>query len=257
MKNHDEEIRKQFTVQAARFSERGLTLSSAEYLQWVVNQLGLNPSFVVLDVAAGTGHLGRAIATHVQRVVAVDLTPAMIAEGQREAFRAGLGNITFEQGRAEKLPFPDNSFDMVVTRLSLHHFADTQPAVREMARVCKPGCQVGIMDMISPDDAALDVSYNRLERMRDPSHTRCLTREELHRGMEEAGLKVVQIVARDIEVDLARWLDMTNTEPEARRIIQDELTQELQGSRITGMRPFMRNDRLMFTQTWVTAVGVK
>ncbi|MBU1149537.1 MAG: class I SAM-dependent methyltransferase, partial [Proteobacteria bacterium] len=81
MKNHDEEIRKQFTVQAARFSEQGLTLSSAEYLQWVVNQLGLNPSFVVLDVAAGTGHLGRAIATHVQRVVAVDLTPAMIAEG--------------------------------------------------------------------------------------------------------------------------------------------------------------------------------
>jgi ubiquinone/menaquinone biosynthesis C-methylase UbiE len=51
-------------------------MSSAEYLEWVVSQLILSPSFVVLDVAAGTGHLGRAIAPHVQRVVAVDLTPA-------------------------------------------------------------------------------------------------------------------------------------------------------------------------------------
>jgi SAM-dependent methyltransferase len=257
MNDHDDEIKKQFTQQATRFGEQGLTLSSAEYLEWVVSQLRLDPSFIVLDVAAGTGHLGRAVAPRVQRVVAVDLTQAMIAEGRREAAKAGLGNITFEQGRAEQLPYPDSSFDMVVTRLSLHHFADPQPAVREMARVCKPGCRVGIMDMISPDDADLDRSYNRIERLRDPSHTRCLTREELSRVMTDAGLKIVQMVARAIKVDLARWLDMTNTEPGTRWIIQDELTEELQGLRITGMRPHLRDDHLMFTQTWITAVGVK
>ncbi len=127
---HDDEIRRQFTLQATRFGQQGLTLSSADYLQWVVNQLALQPHFVVLDVAAGTGHLGRAIAPHVQRVVAVDLTPAMIAEGRREAATARLSNITFEQGRAEKLPYPDDAFDMVVTSLSLHHFADPHPAIR-------------------------------------------------------------------------------------------------------------------------------
>lgn len=257
MQNHDAEVQKQFTLQAARFSEQGLTLSSAEYLQWVVSQLALQPHFVVLDVAAGTGHLGRAIAPHVQRVVAIDLTPAMIAEGQREAARSGLSNITFERGRAEKLPYPDGSFDMVVTRLSLHHFADPYPAIGEMARVCKPGGQVGIMDMLSPDDATVDASYNRLERLRDTSHTRCLTVKEFRQGMEDVGLRIVQFVARDIEVNLARWLDMTNTEPEARRIIQEELTQEFQGRRVTGMRPFMRGNEIMFTQTWATAVGVK
>ena len=257
MNDHDGEIKRQFTLQAARFGEQGLTLSSAEYLDWVVGQLGLDPSFVVLDVAAGTGHLGRAVAPRVQRVVAVDLTPAMIAEGRREASRAGIGNITFEQGRAENLPYRDNTFDMVVTRLSLHHFADPSPAVREMTRVCKTGCRVGIMDMVSPDDPALNASYNRIERLRDPSHTRCLTREELSRVMTDAGLKIVQMVAREIEVDLVRWLEMTNTELGTRRIIQDELTEELQGLRITGMRPYRRNDRLMFMQTWITAVGVK
>ncbi|MHB9096926.1 MAG: class I SAM-dependent methyltransferase, partial [Syntrophales bacterium] len=220
-------------------------------------QLRLDPSFVVLDVAAGTGHLGRALAPRVLRVVAVDLTEAMIAEGRREAAKAGLGNITFEKGRAEQLPYPDSSFDMVVTRLSLHHFADPRPAVREMARVCNPGCQVGIMDMISPDDTAMGNSYNRIERLRDPSHTRCLTREEIGEVMTDAGLEIVQMVAREIEVDLARWLEMTGTDPVQRRIIQDELTGELQGLRITGMRPFLRDGRIMFIQTWITAVGVK
>jgi ubiquinone/menaquinone biosynthesis C-methylase UbiE len=257
MINHDEEIKRQFTLQAARFGERGLTLSSAEYLEWVVSQLTLSPSFTVLDVAAGTGHLSRAIAPHVQRVVAVDLTPAMIAEGRREASKAGLGNIIFEQGRAEDLSYTDDSFDMVVTRLSLHHFVDPQPAVLEMARVCRPGGQLGIMDMISPDDAATAPAYNRLERLRDPSHTRCLTHNELCRRLDEAGLTIAQVVAREIEVDLVRWWAMTGTRPEAQRIIRDELTQELRGERVTGMRPFMRNDRLMFTQTWVTAVGIK
>jgi hypothetical protein len=111
--------------------------------------------------------------------------------------------------------------------------------------------------MVSPDDPVLDVSYNRIERLRDPSHTRCLTRKELSRVMTDAGLKIVQMVAREIEVDLARWLEMTDTEPGTRRIILDELTEELRGLRITGMRPYRRDDRLMFTQTWITAVGVK
>ncbi len=255
--NHDDEITRQFTLQAARFGEQGLTLGSAEYLQWVVGQLHLDPSFAVLDVATGTGHLGRAIAPHVQRVIAVDVTPAMIDEGRRESARAGLSNIVFEQGRAEELPYPDHSFDMVVTRLSLHHFSDPQPAVREMARVCKGDHQVAVMDMISPDDPVRDASYNRLERLRDPSHTRCLTETELRRCMEDAGLKVIRMAVRQIEVDLNRWLEMTGAGPETRQTIRQELTQELRGSRLTAMRPFMRDDRLMFTQTWATAVAVK
>ena len=257
MDRHDEEIERQFTLQAARFGEQGLTLSSTEYLEWVVSRLTLDPSFDVLDVAAGTGHLGRAIAPRVRRVVAVDLTPAMLAEGRREAAKAGLPNIVFEHGRVENLPYGDNSFDMVVTRLSLHHFVDPRPAVFEMARVCKPGGQVCVMDMISPDEATIAAAYNRIERLRDPSHTRCLTRRELCMRLEEAGLKVDQVVAREIEVDLMRWWEMTGTGEEAQQTIRDELTQELQGEKITDMRPFMRNDRLMFTQTWVTVVGRK
>lgn len=257
VKTHDDKIKKQFSLQAAHFNDKDRPLASAEYLQWVVGRLDLNPDFVVLDVAAGTGLLGRAIAPRVQRVVAIDLTPEMIRQGIREAAKAGITNIVFEQGRAEKLPYPDDSFDMVVTRLSLHHFADPHPAIREMVRVCRPGKQVGIMDMVSPDDATLVELYNRLERLRDPSHTRCLTLTELHMALQNAGLTMVQVVSRNIEVNLKPWLDLTGAGPEVRRIVQEELTEELKGKRITGMRPFEKDGQLMFTQTWTTAVGVK
>jgi SAM-dependent methyltransferase len=254
---HDDEVRRQFTQQAARFAEEGRPLASAEYLRWVVGQLDLRPEFRVLDVATGTGHLGRAIAPRVHQVTAVDLTPAMLDQGRLEAQKAGLGNIVFEQGRAEKLPYPDDWFDLVVTRLSLHHFADPYPAIGEMARVCRPGRQVAIMDMVSPGDPSLSASYNHLERLRDPSHTRCLTLEELRQGVLGAGLSGVQMVARDIEVNLGQWLDLTGAGPDVRQVITAELQRELDGAGVTGMRPFVRAGALMFTQTWATAVAAK
>ncbi|MHB8092348.1 MAG: class I SAM-dependent methyltransferase [Syntrophales bacterium] len=254
---HDDEIRKQFSRQATHFNEEGRTLSSAEYLQWVVGCLDLKSDFVVLDVAAGTGHLGRAIAPRVKQVIAVDMTSEMLRQGIGEAARDGITNIVFEQGRAEKLRYPDDSFDMVVTRLSLHHFADPYPAILEMMRVCRPGKQIGIMDMVSPDDTTLAARYNRLERLRDPSHTRCLTLAELRTALKDAGLTKVSMASRDIEVNLNSWMDLTGVDAEVRRIIEDELTGELDGKQSTGMRPFRKDSQLMFTQTWTTAVGVK
>ena len=121
-----EVVRREFRQQAARFDAPGLTLSNQDYLTWMVDQLDLQSHFEVLDVAAGTGHLSRAIAPHVQRVVAVDLTPEMLAEGERAAEQAGLKNIVFEQGVAEHLPYANAAFDLVVSRLSLHHFSDAR-----------------------------------------------------------------------------------------------------------------------------------
>src|SRR5918992_1177850 len=60
-------VRREFGQQAARFGEQGLTLSNQAYLQWMVEHLGLQRHFEVLDVAAGTGHLSRTLAPHVKR----------------------------------------------------------------------------------------------------------------------------------------------------------------------------------------------
>jgi SAM-dependent methyltransferase len=99
-------IRREFGRQAAHFGEQGLTLSNQDYLRWMVDQLGLQPHLEVLDVAAGTGHLSRAIAPRVTRVTALDLTPEMVAQGRREAAQQGLSSVVFEQGRRKLCLIP-------------------------------------------------------------------------------------------------------------------------------------------------------
>jgi ubiquinone/menaquinone biosynthesis C-methylase UbiE len=235
----------------------GLTLTSPEHLEWMVTHLDLRPHLDVLDVAAGTGHLGRAIAPHVRRVVAVDATAEMLIEGRRQAEQDGIENIVFEEGLAEQLTYPTDTFDLVVSRFAIHHFEDPRAPIAEMVRVCRPGGRVAVIDLIAPEDEAAALPYNRLERMRDPSHTRALAASEIHRLLGEAGLDVVRAVSREVHVDVERWLDLAETEPEMRRTIVEELTQELKGLQISGMRPFLRENQLTYVQTWLIAMGVK
>ena len=255
--SHHEVVRREFGKQASRFGEKGLALTSREYLQWVVDNLDLRPHYEVLDVAAGTGHLSRAIAPHVKRVVAVDLTPEMLLKGSHEAVEDGITNIAFEQALAEDLPYPNDTFDMVVSRFSIHHFEDPQIQIAEMVRVCRPEGKVAVIDLVSPDDETLAAAYNRLERMRDPSHTRALSVAALRRAVRDAGLEIIHTISREVEASVKPWLDLTGVEPEMRRAILGELTHELEGLTTTGMRPFKRDNELMFVQTWVIVVGVK
>jgi SAM-dependent methyltransferase len=250
-------VRKEFGQQAAHFGEPGLTLSNQDYLRWMVGELELQPHLHVLDVAAGTGHLSRAIAPHVQRVVALDLTPEMLAQGRREAEQEGLVNVLFESGEAEQLPYENEVFDLVVTRFSVHHFADVLGPMREMVRVCRRGGRVAVIDLVSPDDPATAAMHNHLERLRDPSHVRALAAGELQRLMREAGLSVVHASCRDVEVHLDRWLDLTHTAPAARALIREALSQDLQGIKPTGMRPYMDDRELKFLHTWLMVVGLK
>jgi SAM-dependent methyltransferase len=252
-----EVIRREFGKQAAHFGEPGLTLSNQEYLRWMVDQLALQSHFEVLDVAAGTGHLSRAIAPHVKRVVALDLTDEMLAQGRREATQQGLANVVFELGEAESLPYPGASFDLVVTRFSLHHFADVRGPVQEMARVCRPGGRVAVIDLVSPADPVVAQAYNHLEHLRDPCHLRALTVHELHRHLRDVGLTIVHTAPRDVEVTLERWLEMTQAAPEARQTIRAALTEDLRGIRTTGMRPYMRGQDVKFLHAWLVVVGAK
>ena len=256
-KTHLDLVKREFAKQAAAFGESGLTLAKRNHLRWMVDHLGLRPDDDVLDVAAGTGHLSRAMAPFVRRVIAFDLTAEMLAEARLGAERAGLTNIDLARGRAEELPYPDGCFDMVATRLAVHHFEEPRIQIEEMARVCRPGGRVAVIDLVAPDDPVLAASYNRLERRRDPSHVRALSRKELVEVVGGAGTEVVHCASREVAVDVQRWLDLTRTPAEAAQAIGQELKREIEGSGTTGLRPFLGEGALMFMQTWRIVLAVK
>jgi SAM-dependent methyltransferase len=125
----------------------------------------------VLDVGCGAGHTALAFAARGASVVALDLTPAMLETTRRLAAERGL-EVAVELGAAEALPFPEQSFDVVSCRLCAHHFADPAAAVREAARVLRPGGSYLLVDTVAPESPALDTFLNAFEILRDPSHVR-------------------------------------------------------------------------------------
>ena len=181
----------------------------------------------------------------------------MLHAGRQQAHAEALRNAVFEEGDAEHLPYPNDSFDLVTSRIAMHHFQHPLGPAREMARVCLPGGQVAIIDITSSRDAKVAAAHNRLERLRDPSHSRAMHIDELGQMAKAIGLDMIRTSTADVDVHLEKWMDLTDTPPDARVAIRQALEEELAGGVRTGMRPSRRDGDLMFSHTWVIVVGRK
>jgi ubiquinone/menaquinone biosynthesis C-methylase UbiE len=103
----------------------------------------LRPGQKVLDVACGNGNAALAAARRFGEVVGVDYVPSLLEEG-RERARAEGWQVDFREGDAEDLPFPDNSFDVVLSTLGAMFAPDQEKVAGELLRVLKPGGKIGM-----------------------------------------------------------------------------------------------------------------
>ena len=257
MMEHNKVVQREFSKQASRFGDRGLTLSSQDILKWIVESLPLEKDFRVLDAAAGTGHLSLAIAPHVSEVVAIDITPAMLTVARAEAAAKNIDNIYIQEGDAEQLPYRADHFDFVVSRLSIHHFEQPRGPLREMVRVCKPNHRIAIIDLLAPADRKIAKTYNDLERLRDPSHSVAFSQKQMEKLLRAAGIHAEKIEIRDVKVDFQKWVAMTETEPVHVESLKARLLDDLRGGAQTGMRPFLADNELKFLQVWSIFIGTK
>lgn len=254
MSDHRDLIKDEFTRQAAGFEDRQYSFGDPRVLAWILDNVPAAASDLVLDVAGGTGHVARAYAEQALCATVLDLTAEMLAVGKREVDAAGVRNVLFQLGEAGAMPFLAGSFDLVISRFAVHHFPEPAPVLAEMTRVCRPDGRVAIMDMVVAEPEHAD-EYNQRERLRDPSHTRALTPDELSATMRAAGLEIVHFAERDRPLPLQRWLAQTEPPEEVASQLRADIEAELSGGAPTGMRPSREADELYFTQRWAIAVG--
>ena len=116
----------------------------------------LEPGMHVLDLASGSGDPTLALAAAVGptgRVTATDESTDMLALAEEHSRARGLTNITFHRADAHALPFPDEHFDRVTSKLGVMYFVDCAHALREVRRVLKPGGKIALLAWGSPDQS--------------------------------------------------------------------------------------------------------
>jgi SAM-dependent methyltransferase len=110
----------------------------------LVDALGIGPGMPVLDVAAGTGNASLPAARRGADVTASDLTPALLEAGRAAAESEGL-ELDWVEADAEHLPFPDESFDIVMSAIGVMFAPHHQAAADELVRVCRTGGTIGLL----------------------------------------------------------------------------------------------------------------
>lgn len=223
-----EKIKNAFTIQSEHFETHKANFTKKEYLDYVISEVQPQETDSVLEVAAGTCVCGRSFAPYVGQVTCIDLTPAMLSIGKERAEKEELKNMTFVIGDAGELPFLDNSFDIVISRLAFHHFPDVNRPFSEMTRVLKSGGKFVFIDMEAAEET-LRTTQDEIETLRDPSHIRNLSKAEMLKLFSDNHLIVEKCNTTRMAKNLSEWLDFTKTPTSVRCDITSRFVDDLEG----------------------------
>ena len=205
-------VQRQFGAVAAAYATSAVHTSGPD-LAALVEAAALTGAERVLDLGCGAGHTALALAPRAAAVTAVDVTPEMLAVAGSLAAGRGVTNIVFRHADVAALPFPNGSFDLVVSRYSAHHYADPARALAEAARVLRPGGRFLLVDTVAPEDPALDTFYNAAELLRDGSHVRNWRISEWQRFFAGASFTFEVLFRMQLDLDGDSWVQRSQTPP--------------------------------------------
>jgi ubiquinone/menaquinone biosynthesis C-methylase UbiE len=210
------------------------------------------PGEHILDVACGTGIVARSVAPYLGvkgGVIGLDLNPTMLTVAHAAAEREGLA-IEWKEGRAEKLPFPSGSFDLVLCQFGLNLFTDRHAALMEMHRVLRTGGRIVLsvwqgLDRHPFYQTLHDVSQRCLGRSAVQHVFSLGDADELRRLLTDSGFQHVEIepmsitarfpnpeefLAWEIDVDPAVTPSMQHLDDRARQAMMDCIRGEMEGA---------------------------
>lgn len=250
-KQHQAKIIDQFSQQAIPFSK---VPGHYDAMQILAELADARRDDDVLDVACGPGLVACEFAPHVRHVTGIDITPAMIDQAAKLQKERNLGNITWTVGEAVPLPFPEKSFSLVITRYSFHHLLLPEKALAEMVRVCQSGGRVLVADVAV--EPLKSEAYDRLEIMRDPSHTHALTKLEFTDLFHRSGLIDCRQSAYGVDIELEAQLGASFPKPGDKAQLREMITGDI-GINEFGINARKENNSVMYTVPIAVFVGQK
>jgi len=239
MRTHADSVQDQFDAQgqaylASRVHAEGPDLERAEQLA----MQAVSPGASALDVGCGAGHLAFRLAARVGQVVAVDPSAGMLATVAQQAAVRQLANLSTRTGSAESLPFDGESFDLVASRYSAHHWSHLERALGELHRVARGGGALLLIDSLAPEGALADTHLQAIELLRDRSHVRNRSLSQWRLLLSVAGFELLEQRQWPIRIEFASWVERMRTPAEhveAIRSLQRSAPSEVQ--RALGFEP--------------------
>ena len=239
------QVQQNFGRQALAYNANCL-LADEENLNTIIRMAGITGRERVLDLATGTGFLAAALSKAAKEVLATDITVEMLQQTRPKTD----SNTAFALADVEKLPFSDNSFDVVTCRVALHHFTKPETAILEMHRVCRTDGRVVIMDVISSEDGVKGAYHNTMERLRDSSHVKQYSRSELEGMMKASGLKIDEVNLWNYTWLMDEWLSIANPNSGASTEIRRMMIDSMDGDK-SGLKVELEDDEIYFSYTTV------
>jgi SAM-dependent methyltransferase len=155
----ERKIRQQATWSAGDYAAIGTRLVLVSEL--LCEAVDLRAGQSVLDVATGHGNTALAAARRDCDVTGIDITPALLEQARQRAAAEHL-RVTFQEGDAEAIAFPDATFDVVLSTFGVIFAADAARAADELLRVCRPGGKIGLTTWATTGaSAVIDRVYNK------------------------------------------------------------------------------------------------
>jgi ubiquinone/menaquinone biosynthesis C-methylase UbiE len=209
----------QFDRQSDRYGKTHILANTTDVSEALS---GIAANGRALDVATGGGHTALCLARMGWNVTAGDISAKMLANASQLLRDEGFALET-RQFPAERIPYADATFELVTTRVAPHHFSSPEKYVGEVVRILKPGGHFLLIDGTVPDaDPETEEWLHRVEKWRDPSHGRFLSRAAWEALVRKAGLDI--IVSRlhpKKQPDLTWYFETAATTTENRILVLD------------------------------------